>query len=64
LPEPKFCHVPLILRPDKRKVSKRLGDKDAGEYRALGILAVRRMVNLSGVAGLVTQTDNGNLHDS
>lgn len=35
---PMFGHVPLILRPDKRKVSKRLGDKDIGEYRRDGIL--------------------------
>lgn len=35
---PEFGHLPLILRPDKRKVSKRLGDKDVGEYRREGIL--------------------------
>ncbi|RME25949.1 MAG: glutamate--tRNA ligase, partial [Candidatus Zixiibacteriota bacterium] len=35
---PSFGHVPLILRPDKRKVSKRLGDKGVGEYRHEGIL--------------------------
>lgn len=35
---PKFGHLPLILRPDKKKVSKRLGDKDVGEYRQEGIL--------------------------
>jgi len=35
---PKFAHVPLILRPDKRKVSKRLGDKDVAEYGQDGIL--------------------------
>jgi glutamyl-tRNA synthetase len=35
---PKFAHVPLILRPDKRKVSKRLGDKDVAEYGSDGIL--------------------------
>ncbi|RKX29523.1 MAG: glutamate--tRNA ligase [Candidatus Zixiibacteriota bacterium] len=35
---PKFAHVPLILRPDKRKVSKRLGDKDVAEYGRDGIL--------------------------
>jgi glutamyl-tRNA synthetase len=35
---PKFAHVPLILRPDKRKVSKRLGDKDVAEYGGEGIL--------------------------
>ncbi len=36
--EPQFGHVPLILRPDKKKVSKRLGDKDVGEYRNDGIV--------------------------
>jgi glutamyl-tRNA synthetase len=35
---PQFGHLPLILRPDKRKVSKRLGDKDVGEYRNEGLL--------------------------
>lgn len=35
---PTFGHVPLILRPDKKKVSKRLGDKDVGEYRGEGFL--------------------------
>jgi len=35
---PKFGHVPLILRPDKKKVSKRLGDKDVGQYHNEGIL--------------------------
>lgn len=38
-PVPKFGHVPLILRPDKKKVSKRLGDKDVGEYRHEGIVS-------------------------
>ena len=35
---PRFGHVPLILRPDKRKVSKRLGDKDVYAYKREGIL--------------------------
>ena len=35
---PVFAHVPLILRPDKHKVSKRLGDKDVTAYRQEGIL--------------------------
>ncbi len=35
---PEFAHVPLILRPDKKKVSKRLGDKDVAEYGHEGIL--------------------------
>lgn len=35
---PAFGHIPMILRPDKRKISKRLGDKDVNEYSAEGIL--------------------------
>jgi glutamyl-tRNA synthetase len=35
---PKFGHVPLILRPDRKKVSKRLGDKDVNQYSTEGIL--------------------------
>jgi len=35
---PVFSHVPLILRPDKKKVSKRLGDKDVSQFRQEGIL--------------------------
>lgn len=38
LKAPQFGHVPLILRPDKKKVSKRLGDKDVAEYGHEGIL--------------------------
>jgi len=39
LDQPAFAHIPLILRPDKKKVSKRLGAKDVGDYRREGILA-------------------------
>lgn len=35
---PEFGHLPLILRPDKQKVSKRLGDKDVAAYQNEGIL--------------------------
>ncbi len=35
---PRFAHLPLILRPDKKKVSKRLGDKDVAAYNQEGIL--------------------------
>ena len=36
--QPQFGHVPLLLRPDKKKISKRLGDKDVAEYLNEGIL--------------------------
>jgi len=38
MPLPRFGHVPLLLRPDKQKVSKRLGDKDVAEYGTEGVL--------------------------
>jgi glutamyl-tRNA synthetase len=53
---PLFCHVPLILRPDKKKVSKRLGDKDVGEYRKDGVLP-QAMVNYLSLLGWSPKTD-------
>jgi glutamyl-tRNA synthetase len=35
---PEFSHLPLILRPDRSKVSKRKGDKGVTEYFAEGFL--------------------------
>lgn len=53
---PLFCHVPLILRPDKKKVSKRLGDKAVGEYQDDGILP-SAMVNYLSLLGWSPKTD-------
>ncbi len=55
-PIPKFGHVPLILRPDKRKVSKRLGDKDVAQYREEGILP-EAMFNYLCLLGWSPKTD-------
>lgn len=55
-PVPQFGHVPLILRPDKRKVSKRLGDKDVAEYRNEGILP-EAMLNFLSLLGWSTKTE-------
>lgn len=54
--EPAFGHVPLILRPDKRKVSKRLGDKDVAAYRDEGILP-QAMFNYLCLLGWSPKTD-------
>ncbi len=35
---PKFAHVPMILGPDKKKLSKRHGAKSVLEYKELGYL--------------------------
>ncbi|PSR26610.1 MAG: glutamate--tRNA ligase [Sulfobacillus benefaciens] len=38
LPVPEFAHLPMILAPDRTKVSKRHGATSVEEYRAQGIL--------------------------
>ncbi|MEW6050011.1 MAG: glutamate--tRNA ligase [Candidatus Zixiibacteriota bacterium] len=53
---PKFGHVPLILRPDKQKVSKRLGDKDVAAYQHEGILP-EAMFNYLCLLGWNPKTD-------
>ncbi|MCP4677108.1 MAG: glutamate--tRNA ligase, partial [Deltaproteobacteria bacterium] len=54
---PVFGHVPMILRPDKKKVSKRLGDKDVGEYKNEGILP-EAMINYLSLLGWSPKVDN------
>jgi len=39
LPLPKFAHLPLILAPDKTKLSKRHGSVSVAEYRKAGYLS-------------------------
>ncbi|MEW5993007.1 MAG: glutamate--tRNA ligase [Candidatus Zixiibacteriota bacterium] len=53
---PEFGHVPLILRPDRKKVSKRLGDKDVNEYQREGILP-EAMFNYLCLLGWSPKTD-------
>ncbi len=53
---PEFGHISLTLRPDKRKVSKRLGDKDINEYSREGILP-EAMFNYLCLLGWSPKTD-------
>lgn len=53
---PQFGHLPLILRPDKKKVSKRLGDKDVNQYSHEGILP-EAMFNYLCMLGWNPKTD-------
>jgi len=50
LPVPQFAHVPLILGPDKKRLSKRHGATSVTEYRDRGILseAMRNFLALLG----------------
>jgi glutamyl-tRNA synthetase len=47
---PKFAHLPLLLNPDKSKLSKRQGDMAVEEYRAKGYLP-EALVNFVALLG-------------
>ena len=49
-PVPEFAHVPLILGPDKKRLSKRHGATSVGEYEAQGYLP-EAMVNFLALLG-------------
>jgi glutamyl-tRNA synthetase len=49
-PVPAFAHVPLILGPDKKRLSKRHGATSVGEYRDQGYLP-EAMVNFLALLG-------------
>ena len=48
--EPSFAHVPLILGPDKKRLSKRHGATSVMEYKRLGYLS-EAMVNFLALLG-------------
>ena len=50
LPEPAFAHVPLILGPDGKRLSKRHGATAVGEYESQGLLP-EAMVNFLALLG-------------
>jgi glutamyl-tRNA synthetase len=49
-PVPEFAHVPLILGPDKKRLSKRHGATSVSEYHAQGVLP-EAMVNFLALLG-------------
>src|SRR4029434_8703838 len=49
-PTPRFAHVPLILGPDKKRLSKRHGATSVMEYHRLGYLP-EAMVNFLSLLG-------------
>jgi glutamyl-tRNA synthetase len=49
-PIPAFAHVPLILGPDKKRLSKRHGATSVGEYEAQGYLP-EAMINFLALLG-------------
>src|SRR5512135_3312639 len=55
-PVPRFAHVPLILGPDKRRLSKRHGATSVMEYKRQGYLA-EAMVNFLALLGFSPAND-------
>ena len=55
VPEPRFAHLPLILGPDKQRLSKRHGATSVGAYRDLGILP-EALVNFLALLGWTPPT--------
>ena len=55
-PVPQFGHVPLILGPDKRRLSKRHGATSVGEYERQGYLP-EAMVNFLALLGWSPRND-------
>jgi glutamyl-tRNA synthetase len=53
---PQFAHLPMILRPDRSKVSKRKGDKGVTEYRADGYLP-QALMNYAALVGWSPKDD-------
>jgi glutamyl-tRNA synthetase len=55
-PAPKFAHVPLILGPDKKRLSKRHGATSVTEYQRQGYVS-EAMVNFLALLGWSPGTD-------
>ena len=60
-PAPAFAHVPLILGPDKKRLSKRHGATSVTEYQRLGYLP-EAMVNFLALLGWSPGERRGALH--
>jgi len=54
--KPVFHHLPLLLNPDKSKLSKRQGDVAVEDYRAKGFLA-QALINYTALLGWHSETD-------
>lgn len=50
MPTPKYAHLPLILGPDKSKLSKRHGATSVADYREMGYLS-EAMINFLALLG-------------
>lgn len=54
---PRFCHVPLLLAPDGRRLSKRDADLDLGALRGRGLTAAEIVGRLAFLSGLLERPE-------
>ena len=59
---PKFAHVPLILGPDKKRLSKRHGATSVTEYQRQGYLP-EAMINFLALLGWSPGSNNGDFYE-
>ena len=60
---PSYAHVPLLVAPDGRRLSKRERDLDLGALRAAGVPAERIVGALAASVGLVPMGTSASPHD-
>ena len=63
LPTPRYCHVPLAVGPDGRRLAKRHGDTRIAAYRASGVTAPEILGRLAASCGWCAEGERRTLHD-
>jgi glutamyl-tRNA synthetase len=60
---PAYCHLPLVIGPDARRLAKRHGDSRLAHYRSLGVTPGRILALLAQTLGLQTSSDSLTIND-
>ena len=63
LPTPAYCHVPLVVGPDGRRLAKRHGDTRVASFRAAGVKPERIIGSLAWTCGWCRQDESVSLED-
>ena len=63
LATPAYCHVPLVVGPDGRRLAKRHGDTRIAAYRAAGVGAKRILGALAAASGWAERGEELSLED-
>ena len=63
LPTPSYCHVPLVVGPDGRRLAKRHGDTRVAAYRACGVAPGKLLGALAAGCGWCERGESVTLAD-